>query len=182
MRGALRKTGAFTIIELLVAIAIVGILAAVALPAFAGYMKRSKTSEAPAQLKALYGSAVVYYEQPRTGQGLAVTMATRCSINDAGPTPAAPPGDVPVMTDFGASDPTWHVYAFTLPEYSYYSYSSVSGGSMCSIAMGSAIYTFRAQGDLDGDGTPSTFELAAGSDALYQMYRSPVFYVVDELE
>jgi type II secretory pathway pseudopilin PulG len=169
-------------IELLVAIAIIGILAAVALPAFAGYMKRAKTSEAPAQLKALYAAAVTYYEQPRTGQGLLVTMATHCSIDDAGPTPAAPPGDVPAMTDFGTSDPTWHTYAFTLPEYSYYTYASISGGSMCSIAMGSAIYTFRAQGDLDADGTPSTFELAAGSDAQFQMYRAPGFYVVDELE
>jgi hypothetical protein len=45
-----------------------------------------------------------------------------------------------------------------------------------------AQYTFHAIGDLDGDGSMSTFELAAGSDGSNNLYRAPGFYIVNELE
>src|SRR5262245_19190170 len=40
----------FTLIELMIVVAIIGILAAVSIPAFLEYMKRSKTSEASLNL------------------------------------------------------------------------------------------------------------------------------------
>src|SRR6476659_6167534 len=52
----------FTLIELMIVVAIIGILAAVAIPAFMKYIRRSKTTEATMNIRKLYDSSVSYYE------------------------------------------------------------------------------------------------------------------------
>src|ERR1700746_3190341 len=52
----------FTLIELMIVVAIIGILAAVAIPAFMKYIRRSKTTEALMNVRKLYDSSVSYFE------------------------------------------------------------------------------------------------------------------------
>jgi hypothetical protein len=67
----------------------------------------------------------------------------------------------------------------------YYSYGLASGSGVGQCNHGPSetnLYTFFANGDLDGDGIYSTYELAAGSDASNVMYHARGFHVIDELE
>ena len=53
----------FTLIELMIVVAIIGILAAVAIPAFMDYMKRSKKTEAALQLNKIGKNAKRVYSE-----------------------------------------------------------------------------------------------------------------------
>ena len=84
MLKAMRKQEGFTLIELMIVVAIIGILAAIAIPNFIQYQMRSRTSEAKTNLSAIKTA------------NLAFQAENRCFLSSLAPardTPAAIPNN-----------------------------------------------------------------------------------------
>ena len=65
-RMRMRNRKGFTLIELMIVVAIIGILAAIAIPNFLKFQAKSKQSEAKTNLKAIYTAETGYYGEHNT--------------------------------------------------------------------------------------------------------------------
>jgi type IV pilus assembly protein PilA len=66
MRTLLKRKGGFTLIELMIVVAIIGILAAIAIPNFLQFQLRSKTGEAKTNLAAIRTAEEGYFAEFNT--------------------------------------------------------------------------------------------------------------------
>ena len=182
----LSKKEGFTLIELMIVVAIIGILAAIAIPAFVNYVKRSKTSEASANLKALFTGAAAYYEQENWSQGVITAGATaaastHCVVSAA--TASWSADDEKYVPAWQSESASYGSLNFAPADPLYYEYHITSSGSACgNAASDTTIYTFTANGDLDGDNVESTFQLAAGSNPDNALFRAPGIFSASPLE
>src|SRR5205823_11024551 len=151
------QAGGFTLIELMIVVAIIGILAAVAIAAFMKYISRSKTTEASMNVRKLFDSSVSYYEAEhatRAGSiiakqfpaAVALTPSNRCCTNSGEKC-------TPDPTMWQDANGSWASLNFSVDDPFYYQYQYDSAGTDTTSS-----FTARAMGDLDCDGTYSTFE------------------------
>jgi len=169
----------------MVVVAILGVLAAIAIPALMGYTHRARTSEAVQTIHSIYASAAALYVSERSTRGINSVVVTACVVEDTPLAPSNPGPDKQLFT----GGPGFDQLAFKQSDYVYFGYGITSiaaagAGVTCfsdPTSLG-GVYTFFAEGDLDGDGTRSTFELAVGALEGYQLYHARGFHVVNEIE
>ena len=148
-----RMRKGFTLIELMIVVAIIGILAAVAIPAFMKYIRRSKTTEALMNVRKLYDSSVTYFETEHANQTGQIVARQFPSTQTMTPTPVGTccgnTGQKCNPSTYAASWNTiaWQSLNFSVDDPFYYSYQYDSTGTDTAAA-----FTATASGDLTCDG------------------------------
>ncbi len=149
-----RVMGGFTLIELMIVVAIMGVLAAVAIPAFIKYINKAKTTEARQLVNKIYVGAREYYMDRGGQRGTVVPAPPQFPAPNMAATPAlgscCSAGDkcAPSVTLW--TDPVWVALKFSIGDPHFYQYSYRQTATS---------FTAIANGDLDCDGLYSTFEM-----------------------
>jgi prepilin-type N-terminal cleavage/methylation domain-containing protein len=115
----------FTLVELMIVVAIIGLLASVSIPSFLKYIKRSRTAEATMNVRKIFDGVVLYYTVEKTNSAGQVT--TRIFPDDAFSTPSAwnlcsGPGGKFDPATVSWDVPTWEAIHFSIDTPFHYSY------------------------------------------------------------
>jgi type IV pilus assembly protein PilA len=137
----LRNNKGFTLIELMIVVAIIGILAAIAIPNFVAMQLRAKRSELPTNIDAIRTAEKAYEHEWDVFTATAAKPATLPSKNQA---------------DFGATfgdNGDWDLLGWVAD-------GKVRGQYQVVVSTGNSVtqnFSARAAADIDGDGTTSAY-------------------------
>ncbi len=172
----------FTLIELMIVVAIIGILAAVAIPGFMTYIKNSKTSEAKTNLNAIGKGAVSYFETEHiSGDGMSgfskqypsassqigmgkeasdSTVGLKSNPTASGANAAASAANAKIWKDlnFNITSPIYYYYAYQAE-----GFTAAAAGSTDPDSYEKSFFQASATASLSSE-TDSLFCLNGGSD------------------
>jgi type IV pilus assembly protein PilA len=161
--GKIAKRG-FTLVELMIVVAIIGVLAALAIYGVRKYLSNAKTAEARTALGRMAKDAQNAFEKETLSQEIVPvgtkSLLSRGLCDDAAT--AVPAAIANIQNGKYQSSPEdwkdgagWECLKFSMSDPQYFMYDYESSATT---GVNGSSFTARANGDLDGDANPSTFE------------------------
>lgn len=173
----------FTAIEVVIVLAVVGVLALVIVPQLRKYFRRTKTVEAVDNLNTIYKSSLAWYEAQSTApankgkpQRFPASTADTPGVN----TCCGQPGDKcdpAKAAPLWKASPTWSALGFKIEDTFYFWYRYESEG-----ADDKATFKVWASANLDCDDTYSTFMRGGRIDDSGRPTSSGEMYINNETE
>ena len=183
-RERVKTSSGFTLIELMVVVAIIGVLASIAVPGFMRNARNAKSTEARVQLNRIYSASRTYILELHAAAGGTTTITPQFPEAvpwTPGVTCCASVGQKCAATPAAWANPTWNALQFSVdsPHYYRYAYDSTGSGAP---GPGSNFHA-QAFGDLNCDGIYSTYELYGLWDgADHDVHGSAGFFMDKPLE